>query len=84
MVSSMMKILHHDIKLLVIRRILLFYLIKFLTKVGNLIFCPRTMFENESVVLEEFNPLNMSFTQIMLGIKESKSLMVRIKDKLLW
>ena len=79
-----MKILHHDIKLLVIRRILLFYLIKFLTKVGNLIFCPRTMFENESVVLEEFNPLNMSFTQIMLGIKESKSLMVRIKDKLLW
>lgn len=79
-----MKKLHHDIKLLVIRRILLFYLIKFLTKVGNLISCPRTMFENESVVLEEFNPLNMSFTQIMLGIKESKSLMVRIKDKLLW
>ena len=84
MVSSMMKKLHHHIKLLVIRRILLFYLIKFLTKVGNLIFCPRTMFENESVVLEEFNPLNMSFTQIMLGIKESKGLMVRIKDKLLW
>lgn len=42
------------------------------------------IFEDKSVVLEEFNPHNVSFISLTLAIKVSKDLMVGAKDKLLF